>query len=153
MRLVRSRRDRDAAYAVRVRVFHEEQGISLADEFDEHDRTAVHVLATYEGQPVGTARLLVSPSHARIGRMAVLPDYRRRGIGAAIMQHMLRLAQRRGHRRIILHAQVQAVPFYTSLGFKALGEEFLEDGIVHVCMRREIDPGNTRCPDTRRGLP
>ncbi len=138
LRQVRRRCDRDAAYAVRIRVFHEEQGIALADEFDEHDATAIHVLATDNGVPVGTARLLELASHAKLGRMAVLKSHRRQGIGAAIVRHLLALAKRRGHRRIILHAQVQAIPFYASLAFTLQGNEFLEDGIVHQRMVRVL---------------
>src|SRR5690606_21065604 len=80
---------RDALHAVRDAVFVREQGVPVALEHDALDRACVHVLArTPSGDAIGTGRL-VPPGEglpARIGRMAVLPAWRGRGVGATLLQ-------------------------------------------------------------------
>lgn len=130
--------DRDRAYAVRRRVFVDEQKFPAADEFDEDDEAAVHVLAEVDGVAVGTGRLVLRPEHARIGRMAVLPAYRRRGVGRLILERLLRLAEERGHGRVVLHAQLHAIPFYEASGFQVVSDVFDEAGSPHRRMERQL---------------
>jgi len=136
VRVVRTAAQRQAAYAVRLAVFQLEQGIAREEEFDDDDESATHVLATYDGEAIGTGRLLEYDGYAKIGRMAVLAPHRRLGVGAAIVRKLMRLAQQRGHRRFVLHAQVRAIPFYEALGFTATGPEFDEANIPHRRMER-----------------
>lgn len=118
--------------AVRYAVFVDEQGVPKALEEDEHDQTALHLLARApDGSPVGTARLLPD---GHIGRMAVLPAWRNRGLGSELLRRLIRIARQRGQSRLVLHAQCQAEPFYRRLGFIAEGEIFDEAGIDHRCM-------------------
>ena len=72
--------------AIRRVVFIEEQGVSLADEVDGRDGEAEHLLALLDGQPVGTARMLVAGETGKIGRVAVLAAARGQGIGAALIR-------------------------------------------------------------------
>jgi predicted GNAT family N-acyltransferase len=101
-------------------------------ELDGLDSTSKHALA-YEGSLcVGTARLVrLSNHHAQIGRMAVLSDFRNRGIGKAILCSLIVLAQAEGVLALVLHSQVSAMPFYTKLGFIAEGPIYDEAGIPH----------------------
>ena len=101
-------------------------------EVDEHDPSAKHALA-YEGsQCVGTGRLVTLDSHhAQIGRMAVLSAYRNRGVGKAILSHLIALAKADGVLTLMLHSQVSAIPFYAKLGFIAQGPIYDEAGIPH----------------------
>lgn len=120
----------DALQAIRRQVFVVEQGIPDALEFDQ-DAAAQHWLAaTTDGAPIGCARLLGD----RIGRLAVLPEYRRRGVGAALMRRIIRDALACGQGALRLHAQTQVLGFYEALGFEPQGEEFLEAGISHRLM-------------------
>lgn len=116
---------------IRRAVFVHEQGIPESDEWDAEDATSVHVLATLNREPVGTGRL--NPA-GKIGRIAVLPGLRGRGIGSMILDALLHEARRLGIREPCLHAQLQAVPFYERLGFERKGEVFDEAGIPHVRM-------------------
>ena len=106
----------------------------MEEERDEHDAASVHFLARdASGHPIGTARLLGS---GRIGRVAVLRQWRGRGLGRALMAAVIAEASRCGMTRLHLHAQVQTIPFYESLGFVVCGEEFEEAGILHREMER-----------------
>jgi predicted GNAT family N-acyltransferase len=70
-------------------------------------------------------------NQGQIGRMAVLADFRHKGVGKAILLRLLELAQSQNILRISLHAQVSAIPFYEKLGFVAQGSIYEEAGIAH----------------------
>jgi predicted GNAT family N-acyltransferase len=123
--------DRRDLERIRRTVFVEEQEIPEKDEWDGEDAGSVHVLARLNRDPVGTGRL--NPA-GKIGRIAVFPGQRGRGIGTQILLRLLDEARRRGIREPYLHAQVQAVPFYEKLGFECRGDVFDEAGIPHVRM-------------------
>jgi predicted GNAT family N-acyltransferase len=67
--------------------------------------------------------------------MAVLADWRGRGVGSAILMALLVEARNRGHATAQLHAQTHAIGFYARHGFFAFGPEFPEAGIPHRMMR------------------
>ncbi|HET9033986.1 MAG TPA: GNAT family N-acetyltransferase [Dokdonella sp.] len=119
--------------AVRNEVFVVEQEVPEEDEWDELDAQSQHVLARDpDGRPIGTGRLT---PHGKIGRMAVLSDWRGRGVGKAILRVLLEQARARHFEQIEIHAQSHATAFYERAGFTAYGEEFDECGIMHRHMR------------------
>lgn len=121
--------DREALRLVRETVFVQEQGVPLELEWDGRDAEALHLLAEdRHGQPVGTGRLLPD---GHIGRMAVLAGWRGRGVGTALLRRLMELGLAQGHRRLVLAAQLTAVPFYQRLGFEPVGEVFQDAGIPH----------------------
>lgn len=134
--------DEDALRRVRFAVFVDEQKVPAEIEIDALDDVCEHALAVdAEGRPIGTARLDAAGHDGRtghIGRVAVLPEWRRRGVGEALVRHMIERAGRRGLRRIEISAQVQALAFYARLGFVAEGEVYVEAGIDHRRMRLEL---------------
>ena len=119
------------AFAIRLRVFVSEQGVPRDVELDDDDERAIHFLATISARPVGTARLVMHGKKAKIGRMAVLKKYRRKGIGAALLKRGIAAAKSRGARTIFLHAQVPVIEFYEKMGFRCVGPGFDEAGIAH----------------------
>lgn len=122
--------------AVRRAVFVVEQAIPEAQEFDALDAPSIHALALdAEGAPVGCGRLLPD---GHIGRMAVLPQWRGRGVGGAILARLIETARLRGDARVVLNAQVQAMPFYARFGFTPTGAPFVEAGIPHQAMARSL---------------
>jgi predicted GNAT family N-acyltransferase len=131
--------DIDALRAVREPVFVNEQQVPIELEWDELDPKSIHVIAfdSATGQPIGTGRL--TPEH-KIGRMAVMPDWRNRGVGAALLIRLLDIARERGIGEVVLHAQVRAQDFYKRHGFEPFGERFMEAGIEHQSMRRRLEP-------------
>ena len=138
VRIVTHAAQRDQALAIRRRVFQNEQHVPAEEEFDADDDRAIHVLADSGGEPVGTGRIVFHPADAKIGRMAVLKEWRRHGIGRAIMEELLRIARDRRITRVVLHAQVHAIGFYEAFGFQVVGDEFEEAGIPHRRMQRSL---------------
>ena len=128
--------DAAALRAVRRAVFIVEQGVPEELEWDDSDPRSVHALAVdSHAQAIGCGRLLPD---GHIGRMAVLADWRGRGVGTALLLRLVDLAREAGHRRAILNAQVSAMPFYARYGFTATGEAFEEAGILHRIMDRSF---------------
>jgi predicted GNAT family N-acyltransferase len=132
-----------AAHDIRRRVFIEEQHVPEEIEMDADDAHAFHALALLDGTPVGCGRYVshgdeVNPGEVKIGRMAVLPDLRTRGIGREILRFLMHVARERGYERAILHAQMTAEGFYLKNGYEPVGEVFEEAGIAHRKMVREL---------------
>jgi predicted GNAT family N-acyltransferase len=118
--------------ALRRIVFTEEQGVSEADEVDDKDSKALHLLATLSGHPVGTARLLIDANTGKIGRVCVLKDYRGTGLGAALIGAAVdQFRTIPGITQVKLGAQTHALGFYERLGFQAIGPEYQDAGIPH----------------------
>jgi predicted GNAT family N-acyltransferase len=136
IRLSADAAEREAALALRHRVFCGEQGVPADLELDGRDGEALHVVALREGAVIGTCRLVVDGGTAKLGRMAVEPDLRGRGIGAALLAGAEREARAIAARRISLHAQARARELYTRAGFTERGEHFDEAGIEHVLMEK-----------------
>lgn len=129
-----------AAFDIRRQVFIKEQGIPEEIEMDELDVEALHMIVLEEGMPVATARLrFPEEGLAKIERMAVLGDFRGLGIGTEMVSFLIdEISERADVEQIVLHAQFRAVDFYKSCGFKITSATFLEAGIEHVEMRKEI---------------
>ena len=128
--------DGESLRAIRHQVFVVEQGVPAELEFDADDNQHRHVMAVDSSeQVIGTGRLSGS---GKIGRMAVTKAWRRKGVGSAILQELVRLAASNGIETLTLSAQLPALPFYRQHGFVELGEIYQEAGISHQQMRRSI---------------
>jgi len=79
--------------------------------------------------------------NGHIGRMAVLPEFRNKGVGSALLTALLKLAREQGIHEVFLHAQTNAVAFYQKHGFTITSDEFMDAGIPHVTMRLHITGG------------
>jgi predicted GNAT family N-acyltransferase len=134
------------ALAVRIRVFVKEQRVPAEIELDTDDRRAIHFLATTSGKAVGTARLVMKHGAAKVGRMAVMKSYRRKGVGAQLLKHAVASARKLRAETIYLNAQVAVIGFYERMGFRAVGRVFNEAGIAH---RRMILGFNRKKRKTR----
>jgi ElaA protein len=141
--------ERLAAWRIRERAFIGEQGIAEAIERDGLDDLAWHFVAWDDETAVGTARVVgldgcnrpVPPDGAaavKIGRMAVLPSKRRLGIGRQLLDAALELARQKGLRRAELSAQEYVVAFYEQAGFRVEGDPYVEAGIPHRRMSRDL---------------
>jgi predicted GNAT family N-acyltransferase len=127
--------DLPQAFALRHEVFVLGQGVPAELELDELDAVSDHAVAIVDGVVVGTGRLLPT---ATIGRMAVSEAARGQGIGAAVLECLEERARARGFRAVELHAQVHAAGFYDKAGYTPYGEVYLEAGIEHLSMRKEL---------------
>ena len=127
--------DMDAVFALRHEVFVIGQDVPEELERDELDAVSDHAVALVDGAVVGTGRLLPT---ATVGRMAVASSVRGQGIGAAVLGCLEERARERGYPHVELHAQVHAVGFYERYGYVPFTDVYLEAGIEHRSMRKEL---------------
>jgi predicted GNAT family N-acyltransferase len=126
----------DALRNIRDRVFVGEQEIAPDIVYDEKDETSTHFLLSSGNEALACGRL---QPDGKIGRMAVLPEYRGQGLGRLLLDSIVSYARDKGYRRLYLHAQSHASPFYQASGFEVFGEEFEEAGIPHAAMEMHVD--------------
>ena len=139
VRPVRDAAELDAAQKLRVKVFCEEQGVSCEVELDGLDGEAIHLVAIDEKDLLATCRLRFVEEGCKLERMAVGRRYRDSGVGAKLLAAAEAEARERGAEQMLLHSQTAVRGFYERCGYRALSEEvFLEDGIEHVRMGREL---------------
>ena len=116
---------------IRTTVFIEEQQVPEDMEWEEYDKTCVHVLATINNRPIATGRLLET---GQIGRMAVLKSHRKQGVGSKMLEKMLSIAESMNMKAVFLNSQVDAIRFYNHFGFMEEGSVFDDAGIPHKKM-------------------
>ena len=118
--------------SVREAVFIKEQGIPAELEWDGVDEGCRHALAlSLQGQAIGSGRML---ANGHIGRIAVLPPWRKQKVGTAIMEALLDYARAHDYKQVDVDAQIYAMPFYRSFGFVEQGEQFMDAGLPHIKM-------------------
>ena len=126
---------RELVKPIRIKVFILEQKVPEDLEWDEYDEAAWHAVAKSNHQVIGTGRLIINQSTAKIGRMAIDPEYRGKGIGLEMLKALINKGKEKGAQEFILHAQTHAIAFYAREGFEPYGPIFDEAGIPHVEMR------------------
>ncbi len=123
---------------LRREVFMEEQGVSEELEIDGQDSACMHVLATFNEQPVAAGRVQYLEDTAKIQRVCVSKIRRGEGLGAQIIQFILtEVSSNPSISKVRLGAQTHALSFYQKLGFSPVGAEYLDADIPHQEM--EID--------------
>jgi predicted GNAT family N-acyltransferase len=121
---------------IRFGIFVGEQNVPAGIELDDLDAKCMHAVAfDPEGKAIGTGRLL---PEGKIGRMAVVKDWRRQGVGAELLKALVAEAAKRGHSEVTLSAQLQAAEFYREHGFVAEGKVYQDAGILHQDMRKVL---------------
>jgi len=140
VRLARDDTEVAAALKLREEVFCDEQGVPRELEVDGLDDRALHLLALPAGsaRTVGTLRLLMDGAEAKVGRVAVAPRWRSRGIATRMLGAALEEAAQRGCRSASLAAQLRATGVYERAGFEIASDPFEQAGITHVWMRRSL---------------
>ena len=132
------------AFHIRSKVFVEEQGVPLEDEFDEFDEfdtldgKCEHILIYHNEQPVGTGRIRTVDGFGKLERICILKAYRKLGYGKIIIKALEEIAEKNEVSKVKLHGQKQAEGFYKNLGYLTSSDLFMEDGIPHILMVKEL---------------
>ncbi|MEP3442645.1 MAG: GNAT family N-acetyltransferase [Sulfitobacter sp.] len=131
-------KDLESCYALRRKVFVDEQGYSAEGEVDALDPLSHHLLAHEDGLSVATARVYLEDGTAKIGRVCVLNTFRGTGLGAGLILAAVALARDHGAKRAVLGAQIHAVGFYEKLGFSPYGDVYADEGEPHQMMELSL---------------
>ena len=125
------------AAEIRKRVFIEEQG--FRNEFDEIDKNAWHIVMYVKDKPAATGRMFYDENGSvHIGRIAVLKDYRGKSAGTCVMSVLEKKAADMGSKTVELSAQVRIADFYTSMGYKPVGDIYSDEGCPHIKMIKKL---------------
>jgi predicted GNAT family N-acyltransferase len=127
--------DLEQAFAIRGKVFVEEQKVPREEEYDEFEDSSRHYLGLINGTPAGAARWRITDKGVKLERFAVLPEFRSKAVGGEILKRVLKDVNTDAPgRKVYLHAQLPAIQFYERHGFKAVGGQFSECDIEHFKM-------------------
>ncbi|MFK2827064.1 GNAT family N-acetyltransferase [Bacillus sp. B190/17] len=133
--------DLKKAFDIRKEIFVKEQGVPFEDEFDEFDTLngqCEHLLVYFNEQPVGTGRIRMVDGYGKLERICILQPYRKLGLGKIIIKALEEAAERNGVSKVKLHGQKQAEGFYNKLGYQTSSDLFMEDGIPHILMVKDL---------------
>lgn len=120
---------------IRETVFTKEQGAAADEDIDAYDKDALFLLLYVDDVPAATARLARTAAGCKIGRIAVLKEYRGLGLGAWIVREITQKAFDSSADYVLVDAQNYAVPFYEKLGFEVIGTQILDRGLPHIPMK------------------
>ena len=125
------------AFDIREKVYIDEQQIDRSDEFDQFEDESRHFVAYADGRPCGAARWRFTSEGAKLERFAVLPEFRRKGVGAALVAAVIDdICSRPDYQDqlLYLNAQESAMSLYAKFDFAPVGEPFYECDIKHFRM-------------------
>lgn len=131
-------KDQEILRTIRTEVFIREQKVPESMEWDELDRISIHYLAWVDHEAVGCVRLIPD---GHIGRMAVLPRWRNQGIGMQLLEACETEARMRNVLKLLLSAQVHAIPFYEKAGYVLISDTYMDAGIPHRDMHKLLTKG------------
>lgn len=123
---------------IRQKVFVEEQNVSLEEEFDQEDFNCAHFLLYKDNQPIGCCRLIENEDYFKIGRLAVLSEFRHQGGATALLKKAEEVVKEKDGKVIKIAAQVNAQQLYLKNGYIPYGELFLDANIQHIMMEKKI---------------
>lgn len=138
LKVAETKLELEQAYHVRMVVFVEEQKVPAEEELDEHDKTAIHFVGCAEGEPIAASRLRFANDYGKLERICVLKQHRGKSYGTQIIHAMENLISKKGYKKAKLNAQTHAEKFYQHLGYKTISGEFMDAGIPHVTMIKEL---------------
>ena len=124
---------------LRGKVLREPLGLGPEVEFFPNEHQSVHILALDRDEVVGCVLFHQQGEEGKLYQMAVLPEYRGRGIGVRLVETLEELAVSLGVTKIFLHGRHYAVSYYERLGYEVVGDSFIEVTIEHFRMEKTLD--------------
>lgn len=109
------------AYYVRIQAMARQHNITLREEFDGHDTPDTQYIVLLDEEfPVATCRLYaIDEESVMIGRVVVLPEYRKQGLGSFVVREAEKWIEEMGYKKAVLESRDVAVGFYEKLGYTA----------------------------------
>lgn len=138
VKIATTKEEKKLLYEIRKTVFVEEQLVPIEEEIDEYEDEAIHFICYIDEKAVGAARLRFINNYGKLERICVLKDYRGRSIGTKIIAKMEDEIKKNQYSLAKLHAQQYAEKFYERLGYTTFSEPFMDAGIPHIAMKKEI---------------
>ncbi|MEH7417920.1 GNAT family N-acetyltransferase [Neobacillus drentensis] len=139
IKVVGNQKELEDAFSVRKTVFINEQNVPIEEEIDQYEDEATHfIMYSDTDNPVAAGRFRVVDGYGKVERICVLKDARKTGAGRKMMNAIEIFARKQGLHKLKLNAQTHAIPFYAGLGYEVASAEFLDAGIPHKTMVKQI---------------
>ncbi|HLS07160.1 MAG TPA: GNAT family N-acetyltransferase [Bacillota bacterium] len=138
VQMVTTETELNDAFTIRKVVFIDEQNVPPHIERDEYDQTATHVIGYKNHQPIATGRIRLIDDYGKLERIAVLKEHRGKSYGTQVIAHMEQIILQKGFTQAKLNAQTHATDFYEKLGYQVISTEFMDAGIPHVTMKKDL---------------
>jgi predicted GNAT family N-acyltransferase len=139
IKVVENQKELEDAFSVRKIVFVKEQNVPIEEEIDQYENEATHfVMYSDSSSPIAAGRFRVVEGYGKVERICVVKEARKTGAGRLMMNAIENFAKDQGLHKLKLNAQTQAIPFYAGLGYSIVSEEFLDAGIPHKTMVKQI---------------
>lgn len=132
---------RAGAYSVRIQGMNRQHSISLREEFDEHDADgSFHIVLLDEGYPVATCRFYeIGKGIVSLGRVVVLPEYRKRGLGTRVISEAENWAKELGYSIVEIDSRIEVKDFYKKIGYVQTGSEVITSGVFEcIKMKKNL---------------
>lgn len=126
------------AKALRYRLLREPLGLQFTDAELALDQEALHVAAVSNGDVAGCVQAQPGGDSAKIRQMAVAENMQRQNIGRSLLSCIETILQKQGCTYLHLDAREAAIPFYEACGYETEGELFLEKGLPHKRMHKQL---------------
>ena len=139
IKVVETKEEKNQVFQIRTTVFVDEQKVSIEEEIDEFEDSAIHFIGYENEVPVAASRLRWVDEYGKIERVCILKEYRGKSYGTDMINRMEVEVTKKGYTKTKLNAQTRAVDFYKRLGYKVVSGEFLDAGIPHVTMTKQIN--------------
>ncbi len=136
--IVKTTQEKEAAYRIRHIVFVDEQQVPVDEEIDEFEDKSIHFIAYDDDNAVGASRLRFIEDYGKLERICVLKPYRGKSFGKHIIERMESEIIKNSYHKAKLHAQTHAKKFYEQLGYHVISDEFMDAGIPHVAMIKDL---------------
>jgi len=138
VKIVESEEELQQAYHIRMVVFVEEQNVPPEEEIDDLEGSSIHFIGYDNEKPVAASRLRFVEEYGKLERICVSKEARGKSFGKEIIQAMEKVVQEKGFKKAKLHAQTHAEGFYQKLGYHTVSGEFMDAGIPHVTMIKDL---------------
>ncbi|MEH7547045.1 MULTISPECIES: GNAT family N-acetyltransferase [Bacillaceae] len=139
IKVVENQKELEDAFSIRKIVFVKEQNVPIEEEIDQYEDEATHfVMYGDTANPLAAGRFRVIDGYGKVERICVLKEARKTGAGRLMMNAIETFARKQGLHKLKLNAQTHAIPFYAGLGYEVVSEEFLDAGIPHKTMVKQI---------------
>jgi predicted GNAT family N-acyltransferase len=138
VKIVETEEELQQAYDIRMVVFVEEQKVPPEEEIDDLEGSAIHFIGYDKGKPVAASRLRFVEEYGKLERICVLEDARGKSFGKEMIEAMEQVVKEKGFYKAKLNAQTQAEGFYEKLGYHTVSGEFMDAGIPHVTMVKDL---------------
>lgn len=137
-KIVETEQEKNKIYHIRKTVFVEEQHVPIEEEIDQYEEEAIHFICYEKDQAVGAGRLRFIDQCGKLERICILKPHRGKSYGKEIIERMENEIVKHGYAKAKLHAQTHAKNFYERLGYEVVSEEFIDAGIPHVAMVKQL---------------